>query len=121
MEDTMGTTELREMALRLAIHGVEATRILRDCKEYEIGSQLLRSSTSVGANISESEYAQSRSDFVSKLRIALKECNETLWWLRLLKSADIFENDEMVACAKSVKYMLIASVNTALKGKGGEK
>lgn len=117
----MGTTELGEMALRLAIQGVEATRILRDCKEYEIGSQLLRSSTSVGANISESEYAQSRSDFVSKLRIALKECNETLWWLRLLKSAEIFESDEMVACAKSVKYMLIASVNTALKGKGGEK
>ena len=53
-------------------------------KEFVLSKQLLRSGTSIGANIAEGEYAASRKDFLSKVRIALKECSETLYWLDLL-------------------------------------
>jgi len=56
----------------------------KEHKEYSIADQILRSGTSVGANVSEAEYAQSKSDFINKMNIALKEANETSYWLRLL-------------------------------------
>ncbi len=68
-----------------AVRIVNLCRHLHDEKrEYTISKQLLRSGTSIGANISEAQQAQSRADFVSKLSIALKEASETNYWLRLL-------------------------------------
>ena len=57
-------------------------------KEFILSKQLLRSGTSIGANLAESEYAISRNDFLSKIYIALKETSETLYWLELLKKTD---------------------------------
>lgn len=57
-------------------------------KEYVISKQLLRSGTSIGANISEAQRGQSRADFVAKMSIALKEANETDYWLKLLYKTD---------------------------------
>jgi four helix bundle protein len=76
-----------------------AVRVIRVCQALDerpgvrrtLASQLLRSGTSVGANVSEAQAAQSRPDFVSKLNIALKEARETLYWLRLLAEADLLE------------------------------
>lgn len=68
-----------------------ALRIFKLCKylkrekgEYEIAKQIFRSGTSIGANIAEAQYAESNSDFVHKLRVAIKESNETHYWLELL-------------------------------------
>lgn len=58
--------------------------LCKDKKEFTISKQLLRSGTSVGANISEAQKAQSKADFISKMNIALKEANESLYWIRLL-------------------------------------
>ena len=55
-------------------------------KEYEIGRQILRSGTSIGTNVAEAQQAQSQADFLTKMNIALKECTETKYWLRLLKA-----------------------------------
>ena len=55
-------------------------------KEYDLGRQILRSGTSIGANIAEAQQAQSQADFLTKMNIALKECTETKYWLRLLKA-----------------------------------
>ncbi len=63
-------------------------------KEYVLSKQILRSGTSIGANIAESEYAQSRKDFLSKLYIALKECAETIYWLDLLYETDYLSEKE---------------------------
>ena len=63
-------------------------------KEYVLSKQILRSGTSIGANIAESEYAQSRKDFLSKLYIALKECAETLYWLDLLYETEYLSEKE---------------------------
>lgn len=76
---------VKEKSFRFATRIVRACKFLRDAKnEYVISKQLLRCGTSVGANIAESRYAQSRADFVSKLSIAMKESAETEYWLRLL-------------------------------------
>ena len=63
----------------------------KESKEYELASQLLRSATSVGANVSEAQYAQSKKDFVSKMSIARKEANESKYWLKLLSETGIVE------------------------------
>lgn len=59
-------------------------KVLADKKEFVLSKQLLRSGTSIGANVRESEYAQSKADFIHKLSISLKEANETEYWLDLL-------------------------------------
>ncbi len=65
-----------------------------DKKEFVLSKQLLRSGTSIGANVSETENAQSKADFISKMNIALKEANETQYWLRLLYSTDYLSDKE---------------------------
>ncbi len=63
-------------------------------KEYVLSKQILRSGTSIGANIAESQFAQSRKDFLSKLYIALKECAETIYWLDLLFETEYLSENE---------------------------
>ena len=80
---------VEEKSFRFAVRIVNLCRHLADTKkEYVLSKQVLRSGTSIGANIAESQNAQSRADFLSKLEIALKEVSETKYWLRLLKETD---------------------------------
>ncbi|RXJ60687.1 four helix bundle protein [Candidatus Marinarcus aquaticus] len=79
--------EVKSYAFALRI--VKLSRYLQDeQKETILSKQILRSGTAVGALISESVYAQSKPDFISKLHIAIKEANETQYWLNLLKDSD---------------------------------
>lgn len=91
-------------------------------KDTTISKQLLRSATSIGANINEAVYGNSKADFISKLHISLKETGESIYWLTLLKRTDIFEYnyDFLLSQAEEIKRMLIASINTA-KGNRNEK
>ena len=84
-------------------------------RETTIAKQLLRSATSIGANINEAVYGNSRADFIAKLHIALKETGESIYWLTLLKRTGIFEFnfDLLLSQAEEIKRMLIASINTA--------
>ena len=81
-----------------------------------IVNQLLRSGTSIGANIHEANYASSRADFISKMQIALKECYETEYWLELFFKTNTNTEEQYNAlknnCGK-IKKLLIASINTA--------
>ena len=85
-------------------------------KEYVLTNQLMRCGTSIGANIHESKYAQSPSDFVSKMQIALKECYETEYWLELLNRTALLSDERYTtlrsACG-ALRRMLISSVKTA--------
>ena len=67
--------------------------LVSDKKEFVLSKQILRSGTSVGANIREAEHAQSKKDFINKMNIALKEANETEYWLMLLKDSDYISED----------------------------
>ncbi len=84
-------------------------------KDTTIAKQLLRSATSVGANINEAVYGNSKADFISKLHISLKETGESIYWLTLLKRTNLIEYnfDEFLSLAEEIKRMLIASLNTA--------
>jgi len=80
--------------------------------------QLARAGTSIGANIHEAQYAHSKADFVAKLEIALKESNETSFWLRLLFETDRINDEDYKTAEKlcgNIRRLLIASCNTAKK------
>ena len=85
-------------------------------QEQTISNQILRSATSIGANINEANYAQSKADFISKLHIALKETAETEYWIRLLAVSEYIDSDmqnRLMHQCLEIKRMLIASINTA--------
>ena len=86
-------------------------------KDTTIAKQLLRSATSIGANINEAVYGNSKADFISKLHIALKETGESIYWLTLLKKTNLinYNFDELISLAQEIKRMLISSLNTAKK------
>ncbi|MDD7886892.1 four helix bundle protein [Flavivirga sp. 57AJ16] len=75
-------------------------------KEFVISKQLLRSGTSIGANIREAEHAESKADFIHKLSIALKEANETEYWLDLLNETDYMNNSEYLSIQLDIKELL---------------
>lgn len=108
-----------EFASRIVLFYEE---ISKSRKDTTIAKQLLRSATSIGANINEAVYGNSKADFIAKLHISLKETGESIYWLSLLKRADIFEYnyDSLLSQAEEIKRMLIASINTA-KGNKNEK
>ena len=84
-------------------------------RNYDISSQILNSGTSIGANIAEAVYAESTADFAHKLKIALKEANETEQWLKLLFMSgkiDEFVYQPIIDRCLSLKRMLIAAQNT---------
>ena len=76
-------------------------------------NQLVRSGTSIGANIREAFYAHGRADFIAKLQIALKECSKTEYWLELLVESGYYEDLSILNECIEIKRMLIASINTA--------
>ena len=84
-------------------------------KDTTIAKQLLRSATSVGANINEAIYGNSKADFIAKLHISLKETGESIYWLSLLKRTKLvnYDFDSLLSLAEEIKRMLIASLNTA--------
>ena len=84
-------------------------------KDNTIAKQLLRSATSVGANLNEASFGNSKADFINKLHISLKECSESLYWLMLLDKVNfkIEGIDKLIQECSEIKAMLISSINTA--------
>ena len=88
--------------------------------ETVLSKQILRSGTSIGANINEAQYGNSKADFVAKLHIALKETAETEYWLHILKKSDYLDENmaaSMINDCLEIKRILIASINTAKENK----
>src|SRR3954469_24394786 len=71
--------------------------LIQEKKEFVLSKQLLRSGTSIGALIKEAEHAQSKADFLNKMNVALKEANETEYWLMLLKDTDFISEQEYIS------------------------
>lgn len=90
----MSQSILKDKSFAFAIEVVKAYKILvEEKREFIMSKQLLRSGTSVGANIREAKNAESTKDFVHKLGISQKECDETLYWLELLKTTEYLNED----------------------------
>ncbi|MBQ7382326.1 MAG: four helix bundle protein [Bacteroidales bacterium] len=83
---------LEEKTYAFALRIIKAYNFLTSKNEYVLSKQLLRAGTSIGANCREATYAQSKMDFINKLSIALKEANETIYWLELLHDSDFIDD-----------------------------
>jgi len=105
---------IQERSFEFSLKIVDLYKNLRyDRKEFVLSKQVLRSGTSIGANIEEASAAQSKKDFISKMNIALKEARETHYWLRLLKeSGYISENDISTECEIIKKILGSIIINT---------
>jgi four helix bundle protein len=113
----MSTSILRSKSFAFAVKIVRLVRRLQsEKKEYVLSNQLLRSGTSPGSLFREAEFAQSKKDFINKVSIALKEANESEYFLRLLQATG-FEHDQEISglfkeCGE-IKAMSISSIKTA--------
>ena len=83
---------IKEKSFAFALKIIKLCQQLQDQHEYVISKQLLRSGTSIGANIEEATAAESRADFIHKMKIAMKEARETHYWLRLIDQSALIEN-----------------------------
>ena len=110
----MAESKLRELSMDFSVSIVNLCDSIKG--KSAIVNQLLRSGTSIGANIHEANYANSRADFIAKMQILLKECYETEYWLELFVKTNIISEEQYKVlkntCGK-IRKLLIASINTA--------
>lgn len=98
---------VREKSFAFALRTVRLAKFLRDGKrEFVLSKQVLRSGTAIGALVRESEHAQSRADFISKLSIALKEANETDYWIDLLHQSDLLTSDQFHSIHRDIQELI---------------
>lgn len=108
----------KQFALRI----IKLYKFLTEEKhEYIMSKQIYRSGTSIGANFAERKFASSRADYLNKMRIALKEANETLYWLELLKDADYIKIKEFESLSNDLKTIIGTTVNIINKVKENDK
>ena len=112
----MKQDQLSEQSMAFAVSVIGLVKELRTAHETILSSQLGRSGTSIGANLREAQFAQSRADFITKLQIALKEANETRYWLELLYRTKYLNAEryrELDRQCASLVSMLVSSLKTA--------
>ncbi|GHS97488.1 hypothetical protein FACS189421_04360 [Bacteroidia bacterium] len=116
----MKNSIIQEKSKKFAIRIIHCYKHLVDNKkEFVISKQLLRSGTSIGALVAESRFAQSDKDFINKLYIALKEANESLYWLELLYETNFLTKEEYVSISEDSDELikLLVSITKTLKSK----
>jgi four helix bundle protein len=94
---------------------IDFHEILKGGKHFEIASQVIRSGTSIGANIREAQRAESKADFRHKLRIALKEADETKYWLELIDQKLIDVDENLKNAVEEIIKLLVAIINSSNK------
>ncbi len=112
----MREDKLSIQSMEFAIAIINLVKELKNKRESIISNQIGRSGTSVGANIREAQYAHGKADFIAKLQIALKESNETGYWLELLFKTGYIDEltyTSLDSKCTSIRIMLISSINTA--------
>ena len=116
----MRNDELSRQSMDFAVQIINLVKDLKSKHEAVISNQIGRSGTFIGANIREAQYAHGKLDFIAKMQIALKEANETGYWLELLYKTDYIDEKTYKAldsaCA-SIRVMLISSINTSKENK----
>ena len=115
----MSKNPIKDKSFAFAIWIVDLCKYLKsEKKEYVLSNQILRSGTGIGALVREAEYAQSNADFINKMSIALKEANETEYWILLLYKTDYLEKkafDSLSQDIKEILKLLISIINSAKK------
>ncbi|MCK5826642.1 MAG: four helix bundle protein [Desulfuromusa sp.] len=97
---------VKEKSFQFALRIVKLNEVLADRREYVLGKQLLRSGTAIGALVREGEHAESKADFIHKMSIALKEANETDYWIELLFKSEIIASKEYDSINKDIVELI---------------
>jgi four helix bundle protein len=95
-----------DLSYNFGVRIVKFYKYLSSKQVYVLSKQILRCGTSIGANVHESIHAQSKADFINKMNIALKEADETDYWLRLLRDSDVIEEEEFKSLQTDVKQII---------------
>jgi four helix bundle protein len=120
IQNFMKENAIRKKSFDFALHIVHLYKIIsNERKEFVISKQLLRSGTSIGANVREAEFAESKADFIHKLAIALKEANETEYWLELLNLSGYLNAQEFESIKPKIteQLKLLTSIIKTSKNK----
>ena len=110
----MADSKLRDLSTDFAVKVIKLCDSVKG--HYSLVNQLERSSTSIGANIHEANYAHSKADLIAKFQIALKECYETEYWIELFVKSELLNREiakELYNQCGTIRRMLISSINTA--------
>lgn len=105
-------TKSKDFALQI----IKVCNLIKQTKKETIlTNQLIRSGTSIGANIREAFYGHGTADFIAKLQISLKECSESEYWIELLIESGYYDTDDILKNCIELKKLLISSINTSKK------
>ena len=118
----MADSKLRDLSTDFAVKVIKLCDSVKG--HYSLVNQLERSSTSIGANIHEANYAHSKADFIVKFQIALKECYETEYWIELFVKSELLNREiakELYNQCGTIRRMLISSINTAKENANDKK
>lgn len=108
--------EILELSLEFAVEIIAFTELLEESRKYVIARQLLKSGTSIGANIREAQSAESKADFIHKLKISAKEAEETVYWLLLCERSKNYSNPEGLSTKlNSLQKLLGKIISTSKK------
>ena len=118
----MAESIMLEKAKDFAVDVINLCKRIKETNhEFVLTNQIIKSATSIGANIHESKYGHGTADFIAKMQIALKECYETEYWLELLYRTDYFDQSQYSSLDHScgeIRRMLISSINTVKNNTG---
>jgi four helix bundle protein len=103
---------LKNKSYAFALRIIGLYRFLEEKKEFVLSKQVLRSGTAIGALISEAKFGQSKADFISKMSIALKEANETDYWLNLLKDSSFIDEKLFKSLSEDINEIIAMLVST---------
>ncbi|MES1220586.1 MAG: four helix bundle protein [Bacteroidota bacterium] len=110
-----------EKSLDFAVNIVRFCELLEERKKYVVAKQLLRSGTSVGANVFEAQHAESRNDFIHKMKVAIKEANETLYWLFICERSESYPTNSSLKQSTEELIRIISRIIISTKGKSGNR
>lgn len=108
-----------EKSLQFAVDIVKFCELLEQKRKYVIAKQLMRSGTSIGANVFEAQHAESRADFVHKMKIAVKEANETLYWLLICEKSELYPENSSLKNAVEELIRIVSKI--ILSGKKNDR
>jgi len=111
-----GNNIVLELSFQFALEIIKYSEKLEEARKFGLAKQLLRSGTSIGANVRESQSSESKPDFIHKMKIASKEAEETEYWLMLCKYAENYpKNDELLVTVSRLKRLLGRIISSAKK------
>ena len=108
-----------EKSLEFSVEIIKFCELLEENKKFVIAKQLLRSGTSIGANIFEAQHAESKADFIHKMKIAIKEANETLYWLTICEKSNTYPTNSSLKESAEELIRIISKIILSSKNKFG--